>query len=158
MYRLRPLPPGLAGRVRCFVQLTGLHDGPVVPVPIWQVARQLGWAIWYRPLEGAHAALVSWCGYTALIVADGIGLDEQRLAIAHEIGHLIAGHPPATELARHPWFYWRAEREADLVALHLLCPPPVWQETQSLEEVAATCAVPLHLLRKSVVSTRQEVC
>ncbi len=72
-----------------------------------------------------------------------------RFAIAHELGHILLGHVKTyakyatiEDIGIKP----KAEKQADLFALRLLCPACVLMELglHTPEEISAFCRVPLH--------------
>ena len=72
-----------------------------------------------------------------------------RFAIAHELGHIFLGHPTThtkfanvREFGKKP----KAEQQADMFALRLLCPACVLHQLglSSAEDIFLYCRVPLH--------------
>ena len=57
-----------------------------------------------------------------IFLSDDLNAEQERFAIAHELGHIAMGHlePDAEELSKE-----ESENQADLFALLLLAPPPV---------------------------------
>lgn len=130
-----------------------LHRPGVLPVSIRQLARDEGWRVFYTerlwPLYGF--AVVK--GMTRLMwVNADVAPAYQRFAIAHEMGHVLleAGDalhlcsPAQTGFSR--WVRQRAERQASIVAAHLLIPAWVPDDVESRAAIAHACEVPEELV------------
>lgn len=74
---------------------------------------------------------------------------ERRLIYAHEVGHVVCGHPGTIRnLTVDDWFHDRQEIEAWTVAALLLIPIDAWGWGDPVEEVAARCGVPVWVAKK----------
>ncbi len=68
---------------------------------------------------------------------------ERRLAYAHEIGHVVCGHPGSLRARQvDNWFGDRHEREAWEFAAKLLVPDSVRWLMETEQALASTCEVP----------------
>jgi len=74
---------------------------------------------------------------------------ERRVLYAHEVGHLLCGHPGSLRsLGVADWFHDRDEREAWEVAAALLIPRDAWVGGATPADVAASCHVPVWLAER----------
>ena len=86
----------------------------------------------------------------------------QRYAIAHEIGHALAGHAGRLQLCTGvsrrfgAWITAAQEREADRIAARLLIPPSVAYSGADAAEVAALCGVPMRLVEVFMADKRRQ--
>lgn len=78
---------------------------------------------------------------------------DSRFAIAHELGHILLGHVKTyakyatiEDIGIKP----KAENQADMFALRLLCPACILMELDlhTPEEISAVCRVPTHWAQK----------
>lgn len=115
-----------------------------LPIPIAQVARNEGWTVRY--IEG----LFPLYGFAAIrgnrrlmgINAD-VGRPYQRMAIAHELGHVLNGDVDSVHLCSDwEWLYNRQERGASEVAARILIPDAALSVFDSIDTLAAACDVP----------------
>ncbi|MCS7294381.1 MAG: ImmA/IrrE family metallo-endopeptidase, partial [Dehalococcoidia bacterium] len=76
---------------------------------------------------------------------------EQRLVIAHELGHWINGDEQVIRTCRSSSFayHWdaRLERDATIAAARLLIPEWAVREYGTVEAIAAACDVPAWLVQ-----------
>lgn len=127
-----------------------LHDGGV-PVDLH------GLEIIY-PVRRRHLRLAGVTGFTSsrrdggkvIVIDKTVSAVKARLVYAHEIGHILHGHPGTLRVMRvDEWFHDHQEREAWKVAAQLLVPleevakNPNW----SVAAVASLCEVPEWLVR-----------
>lgn len=151
--------PCLATAVADFIDRYDLHVPGALPVPILQVAREAGWHVHYTTdlwpalgiavVEGAHRVMR---------IDESLSRRWQRYVIAHEIGHVLAGHARSPYSCRSPQpgsRRTRRERQADLVAAHLLIPEWLLNETQDPDEIARQCKVPKFLAELRLFGRRR---
>lgn len=149
--------------VRALIARYDLHgESASLPVPIRQVARSDGWIVRYAeglwPLYGA--AVIHGLTRVMLINAD-VEPPFQCYAIAHEIGHALAGHAGRLQLCAGvsqrfgKWITTAQEREADRIAARLLIPPTVAYSGADAAEVAALCWVPAWLVDVFMADNRR---
>lgn len=139
--------------VRGMIERYDLHRSDATYVPIKQVARDEGWKVCYQPgsrMAPAMAFAVIAHGYKGIVVNEAVAEGVQRTAIAHELGHELAGHKVGVDVfgsRRHDHLYRRGlvpeqEREADIIASILLIPDWLLFERLDAVEMAAMCRVP----------------
>jgi hypothetical protein len=116
----------LTGRAQ---QLIDLHWSGHLPVKPDEIAARLGVAVRRcDPVEGRSVILRSAGGSVEILVADSAPAVRQRFAVAHALGHLVAGdlRGARQEIAcRTPDFSSAAigsERRANSLALELMMP------------------------------------
>lgn len=132
------------------VERWDLHSPSIycLPVPIAQVARNEGWTLRYvdglYPLYGFAAVRPS--GRLMGINAE-VSRPYQRMAIGHEIGHVLNGDQARLHLCSEwEWLYGRQERAATMIAARILIPDIALREGRSISEIAALCDVPTELV------------
>jgi Zn-dependent peptidase ImmA (M78 family) len=91
-----------------------------------------------------------------IIYDDMLGLEYQRFAAAHELGHIFLGHgqtggrsPPKARGRPHREF------DADLFALELLAPSCIVQRWEP-ERIAELCRIPLSCIEKMKITYIEE--
>lgn len=138
--------------VRALIARYDLHHRPTaVPVPIRQVARDEGWTIAYAnrmaPLYG-YAIVAG--GRLFMRINSAVTDAYQRMAIAHEMGHVLNGDIDRIHLcAASPFESWidrRQEQRASLVAARILIPSWMLRDVGSVAEIATRCEVPMELV------------
>lgn len=142
---MSPLPRALLANVCEMILAHEVHqDRPVNLMPILQRYR-IELHIKDFP-DGIRAVYVP---ATRLRCRRMIGVDgklspaSQRVAIAHELGHYLAGHPNGIHLYdANEWMSDKLERQAQLIASMLLIPEPHdWARGLTAEEIAQECWV-----------------
>lgn len=136
--------------IQRLVERWDLHTGDTLclPVPIAQVARNEGWTVRYVeglfPLYGFAAIR----GHRRLMGINAeVSRPYQRMAIAHEIGHVINGDTSRLHLCSEwEWLYGKAERRTSEVAARILIPESAVRGIGTLAEMAAACGVPIELV------------
>lgn len=130
-----------------------LHAAPVLPVPIRQLARELGWQIVYGERMGRiYGLAVVYRDVRLIQVNAALSHEWQRMTIAHELGHVLNGDASALHLCAAPapdlagWLGDRQERRASLTAARLLIPDWAAREYGTVAELAAACEVPPELV------------
>jgi Zn-dependent peptidase ImmA (M78 family) len=114
-----------------------------LPIPVSQIARDLGVAVFIRPFPNALSALILRHGSNAFIGVNSHHAPvRQRFSIAHELGHFVLHHADhhfieyADDLGGEtPGYDWENERAANQFAAELLMP------AESLRKDARTTSV-----------------
>lgn len=88
-----------------------------------------------------------------VIFNDRNSSETSRFAIAHELGHILLGHEKAfAKYSSLEYFTQKpkAEKQADMFALRLLCPACILMELDlhTPEEISTFCRVPTHWAQK----------
>lgn len=137
------------------------HGITELPVDIMKIARAVGIHVKRDSrvnylLPGEKGKLLMYGNECILIYNDRNPIELSRFTIAHELGHFILGHHKIYEkykdirdISKKP----KAEQQADMFALRLLCPACVlWGlELRTAEEIARICRVEM-----SVAAERAE--
>lgn len=154
-WTLRRCAPATEARLAAFICRYDVHAPRVLPVPIWQVALEDGWHVTYRDtFDTVHGVAILFGDAKLLCVNATIARPFQRQAIAHELGHVLAGHTSPLHLCTNTFVHHlahRQEREADLVAARLLIPPWALDHYTTIAELAAACDIPYELAALAVV-------
>lgn len=132
--------------IQRFIERWQLHDNPryCLPVPILQAARDEGWTVRYVeglfPLYGFAAVR----GHKRLMGINAeVARPYQRMAIAHELGHVLNGDEAGLHLCNEwEWMYNKQEREASKIAARLLIPDGAFHLYDTIADLAAACDVP----------------
>lgn len=146
--------------IRDLIARYGLHHRLALPVPIRQIARNEGWHITYRErLFPLYAFAVIEGPVRLIVVNSDVSDAHQRMAIAHEMGHVLNGDPAvypflcAASGPLAPWTTRRMEQQADQFAARLLIPDWIIDETGGdIAEIAAACEVPASLVEIRLTS------
>jgi Zn-dependent peptidase ImmA (M78 family) len=100
-----------------------------VPVPVEQIARELGVQITYEPFDGDISGMLYRDGDTAVIgVNSSHAPTRQRFTVAHEVGHLLMHEGKPVFIDRFVRVNWRdgesnkEEAQANSFAAELLMP------------------------------------
>lgn len=138
------LSEAVARRLACTIDVHEAHVPGSLPVSITQILRQQNWEILYReriyPVYGG--ALIGRRARGMLINAD-LPAPWQRFVMAHELGHVIAEHPGSFYLfSADNWMHHKQEREASIIAAHLLIPEWALSEYGAERDLTAACDVP----------------
>jgi hypothetical protein len=155
------LPPQLRERIALVIEEFDLHHtSPVSLLPVMRA-----WGIKVRPwpmpswVDAIHIPETQIGAHALIAVNDSLTLPQMQVAIAHELGHRIAGHPNGFHtLLRNRWLSDKLEREAQLIASCLLIPAP--HEPYyglTAEEWASLCGVTPELVRLHVRSFHPDV-
>jgi Zn-dependent peptidase ImmA (M78 family) len=130
------------------------HDIGSLPVDVLQIARNAGMRVIKNSNVGILMAHEDAKSFTDgekwfIIYNDRNKTEVSRLAIAHELGHMFLGHSMthskyaknACEFAKKS----KAEEQADLFALRLLCPACVLMKMgiYSPEDISEKCRIPI---------------
>jgi Zn-dependent peptidase ImmA (M78 family) len=138
-------------RTLTLIERYDLHgDHAMLPVPIKQVAKEEGWCIKYHPKMGQAAAMAFVVGPVRLMYVNcNLSFAAQQQAIAHEMGHILAGH--GVSLDTFMTFghedegirsaQARQELEANIVGAMLLIPEYLRDAPMSDRELADECGV-----------------
>lgn len=131
----------------------GMHDDhAILPVPIKQVAKEEGWVVCYRGGMGKAIAFgIMVEGVKLIYVNENLTEKTQRLGIAHEMGHDLAGHSVGMDtFMGKRWHQFGLqnvgqiqEEQASLVAAMLLIPEWLLDAPMANDEVAHLCKVPV---------------
>lgn len=83
-----------------------------------------------------------------IVYDETLPMDEARLVIAHELGHILLGHEYKYSEHRFNTFdghKLKSEREADMFAVRILAPACILHELSATtpNEIAALCNIPL---------------
>jgi hypothetical protein len=154
-------------RVVTLIERYDLHaDCAMLPVPIKQVAREEGWTIQYHPKMGQASAMAFVVGPVRLMYVNAnLAFCVQQQAIAHEVGHVLAGHGLSLDTfmtmdhkdegLRN--VQERQELEANIIAAMLLIPEYLRDAPMSDRELAKLCAVNTNAVRqfRSLVPRRE---
>ena len=146
------LDEGAILRTNGLIERYGIHDGgALLPVPIRQVARDDGWVVCFRERMGQAIAMCAVGGGCRVMYVNACLTERvQRFGIAHEMGHVLAGHLIGLDIVSRNQklasVTARQEREASLIGGMLLIPPWLRDAPLSDEEVAAICCVPKRLV------------
>ena len=142
--------------VRALIERYDLHRAATsVPVPIRQIARDEGWTVTYAsgmaPLYG-YAIVIGACLF--MRINSTVTPAYQRMAIAHEMGHVLNGDIDrihlCTALPLAAWIDGKQELRATLAAARILIPDWVLVEMGSIAEIAYRCEVPTELVELRV--------
>lgn len=138
--------------VRALIERYDLHrTATSVPVPILQIARNEGWTIAYAermaPLYG-YAIVTG--GRLFMRINSAVTSRYQRMAVAHEMAHVLNGDIDHLHLcASTPFETWinrKQEYRAQLAAARILIPRWVMREAGSIGEISSRCEVPTELV------------
>jgi Zn-dependent peptidase ImmA (M78 family) len=157
----------VARRVGTLIERYGLHDADaILPVPIKQVAKEEGWRVEYHSRMGKAIAMAFLVGGVKLMYVNAnLAWATQRVGIAHEMGHEMAGHAVGLDTfmgagRRHEGLRNVAvqqEKEANLIAGLLLIPAEFRDGHLLDSEVATRCTVTnglVQLTREAVAPVR----
>ena len=137
---------------KSLIERYDLHHRPsALPIPIRQVAKDEGWTIAYAsrlaPLYG-YAIVAG--GRLFMRINSAVTDSYQRMAIAHEMGHVLNGDIDRIHLCTaspfESWIDRRQELRASLVAAQILIPAWVIRDVGSIHEIATRCEVPVELV------------
>jgi Zn-dependent peptidase ImmA (M78 family) len=144
--------------VRALIERYDLHRAATsLPVPILQIARNEGWIVAYAermaPLYG-YAIVVG--GRWFMRINSAVTLRYQRMAVAHEMAHVLNGDLDHLHLCTatpfESWIDRKQEHRAQLAAARILIPRWVMRESESVAEIATRCEVPTELVELRVHS------
>lgn len=131
-----------------------LHARFAGPVPIRQVARDEGWILrWSDQLHRIFGLAIVVDDVRVMTINSRVAEPFQRMAIAHEMGHLLNGDEGDVHLCAMTgagftdWLRGRQERQATLAAARLLVPDWVLNDGGTLGEIAVRCRVPVELVQ-----------
>lgn len=152
------LSPLAIRRTVALIGRYGLHrDDALLPVPIRQIARDEGWQVEYRGRMGSAIAMAFVVGPVRLMyVNENLTTQTQRVGIAHEMAHVLAGHKVSADAwmtTGHEEQGWtkadeEQEREAKLLAAVLLVPWWIRDSPLSDQDVADLCDVTLGVVKR----------
>lgn len=81
-----------------------------------------------------------------IVYDDTLPIDEARMVIAHELGHILLGHEYKYGDSRFPGgkSKLKSEREADMFAVRILAPACILHEARLLDgdKIAEACMIP----------------
>ena len=127
------------------------------PVDILKIARAVGIRVIKNSsvgdlLPGEHGKSYFNGQAWIIIYNDLEPVDVCRFTVAHELGHFFLGHDLAYsryEGAQHFTRRPKAEEQADMFALRLLCPACIIKELDlhSAEDIAKYCLIPLSIAK-----------
>lgn len=143
--------------VQALIDRYGLHDWPG-EVPIRQVARDEGWLVQFGEITPALGYAVVLGTVRVMVINEAVSRAYQRFAIAHELGHVLAGDPGRLQLCQPEvgafgaWLLSAAERRANQIAALLLVPPAALGWDATTREIAAQLVVP-----EELVTLRQQL-
>uniref|UniRef100_A0A7C2WJ70 ImmA/IrrE family metallo-endopeptidase n=2 Tax=Thermorudis TaxID=1649508 RepID=A0A7C2WJ70_9BACT len=143
--------PSIAGTALAeFIRRHRAHD--TVPVPVIDIAEREGWEIEFRSDLGKIRGISGvYRGVKLMWINALLPLEEQRAVVAHELGHWLNGDQRVIELCQHGSFAYlwdrKLERQATLTGACLLVPSWAIREYQTIEAIAAACAVPPWLVK-----------
>lgn len=130
-----------------------LHTRLSVPVPIRHIARNEGWVVVYSEQMGRlYGVAVVHERLRLMRINADVTPSFQRMAIAHEMAHVLNGDIESIQLcaasvpAFRGWLNRRQERQASLTAARILIPDWVLAEIQTVDEIATACEVPRELV------------
>ena len=111
----------------------------------WEHAEELGIPVIVRRLRTAHGLWMP--EYGEILISDRLRAGQQRLVLAHEIGHGVLLHPD--DRPKH-------ERQADqFAAQHLICPDELaglYEWCPDEQRIVAELGVTTRLFRAYVLS------
>lgn len=120
-----------------------------VPVPVFGIARSLGWHV--RTWDDLVPSLLGVAvpgDPVVVLIAGRLDERERRFVLAHEMAHMLCSHHSRLSLCwgEHagdlaPWLSRRQEREADRVAAEILIPDTVIAN-HDVSELSEVCEVP----------------
>lgn len=134
-----------------------LHAEMAVPVPIRQVARDEGWIIRFSERMGRlYGVAVVIEDVRVMQINARVSDTYQRLAIAHEMGHVLNGDASAIHFCSPTggsfagWLRNRQERQASIAAARILIPDWALGDAETIQEIASLCEVPDELVKLRV--------
>lgn len=136
--------------VRALIDRHRLHES--APVMIRQVANDEGWLVTFRPLDSLNGFAVVSGRQRAMVINSALPWAYQRMAIAHEMAHVLCNHGGDIYASRihegtfADWLWDKCEREATIAAARILIPLDRLAVGADAEEVAASCGVPVELV------------
>lgn len=86
---------------------------------------------------------ISESNFARVLLSDTLSPFEERLVYAHEVAHVILGHPGELMFeGMDRWFVDKSEREAWQIAARLLVPVSAVVEHGEVQSIASACRVP----------------
>lgn len=130
-----------------------LHTEMALPIPIRQVTRDEGWIVRFsEQMAQLYGIAIIIDDVQVMQINARITSSYQRMAMAHEIGHVLNGDEgqihlcAATGRGFRDWLWSRQERQASLAAARILIPHWVRAEIETIDEIAVVCEVPRELV------------
>ncbi len=99
-----------------------IKKGKAPPTPLLEICRSLGVEVRYMDFSSIHGLYFRF-SHPIIFIPRCIPKVRQRFSIAHELGHILLGHPPSLLYERNKNDL--EEREANIFASELLMPKPL---------------------------------